>query len=46
MCEVARPARSDLIGLAVAVTLAVVALVLVLTGVIYLLFLPFAEWLT
>lgn len=42
----ARPARKDLLGLAAALTIAVLALVALLGGIIYLLTLPFIDWLS
>ena len=46
MCGVARPARKDLLGLAAALTIAVLALVALLGGIIYLLSLPLVDWLS
>jgi cell division septal protein FtsQ len=46
VCEVARPARKDLLGLAAALTIAVLGLVGLLAVVLYLLSLPFVDWLS
>lgn len=43
---VARPERKDLLGLAAALTIGVLALVALLAGIIYLVTLPLIDWIT
>ena len=45
MWRLARPARKDLLGLAVALVIAVVAVVALLAAVLYLLTIPLIDWL-
>lgn len=42
----ARPERKDLLGLAAALTIGVLALVALLAGIIYLVTLPLIDWIT
>lgn len=44
MCGVARPARKDLLGLAAALVIAVLALVALLGGIIYLFTIPLIDF--